>query len=119
MKNKVVRGWAGWGDLVERDRFPYLAFPAPALFFLASSILPLFDCKTLSIVESFASFSAATHSYRTPALSSLATHPSVHQLTRAPAPCPPPIILPNMKDKPSADTLKTRKKVSVHGALAA
>ena len=67
MKNKVVRGWAGWGDLVERDRFPYLAFPAPAPFFLASPILPLFDCKILSIVESFAPFSAATHPYRTPA----------------------------------------------------
>lgn len=84
MKNKVVRDWAGGSDFLrERDRFPYLAFPATAPFFLASSILPLFDCKILSIVEWFAPFSAATHPHRTFAPSALATHPFVHQLTRA------------------------------------
>ena len=72
-----------WG---ERDRFPYLAFPAPAPFFLASSILPLFDCKILSIVDWFSPFSAAIPTLielPPPALSSLATHPFVRQLTRA------------------------------------
>ena len=40
--------WGGGGDRgVQTSRLPYLAIPAPAPFFLASSLLPFFDCEIL------------------------------------------------------------------------
>ena len=39
--------WGGGGQGVQTSRLPYLAIPAPAPFFLASSLLSFFDCEIL------------------------------------------------------------------------
>ena len=44
--NHISRGGGG-GQRVQTSRLPYLAIPAPAPFFLASSLLPFFDCEIL------------------------------------------------------------------------